>query len=95
MIKKFSIYFLFIFFLSNIANAETIKVDVNGLVCEFCAVTIEKNFRKKSSVASVNVDLESKKVTINVKEGSHISDQDVRDTIVNNGYNVVNIARNQ
>ena len=76
------------------ANAAIVTVDVNGLVCEFCAVTIEKNFNKKSDIVkSVKVDLTNKKVTLVFKEGKDISDVEITETIVNNGYNVVKITR--
>ena len=53
MFRKFITIFLFIF-LINISSvfAKKINVDVNGLVCEFCAVTIEKNFEKKDELKS-------------------------------------------
>lgn len=96
MVKRVIAILVVGFFVSNAAYATTVVVDVNGLVCEFCAVTIEKNFiKKKDSVEAVKVDLDSKKVTISLQEGKDISDDEVRETIVNNGYNVVAITREE
>jgi len=96
MIKKFIAAFILSFLITNISNAETITVDVNGLVCEFCAVTIEKNFNKKPEIVKlVKVNLNSKKVTIILQKEKNLSDEEVRDIIVNNGYNVVKINRSK
>ncbi|MFT4967403.1 MAG: copper chaperone CopZ [Candidatus Deianiraeaceae bacterium] len=73
--------------------AKTITVDVNGLVCEFCASTIEKVFKKKDEVESIKVDLESKIVTIDFKENQNLSNEIIKETILNNGYNVEKINR--
>lgn len=94
MFKKFITVFL-ITFLLNISNvlAKEVNVDVNGLVCEFCAVTIEKNFKKKDEIKEVKVDLDQKKVFLTFSDGKSLSDEVIKDTIVNNGYNVVKINR--
>lgn len=93
MFKKFITTFIFVLFFSGIANAKIITVDVNGLVCEFCASTIEKTFKKKNEVESIKVDLDTKKVTINFKENQSLSDEEIKEIILNNGYNVDKINR--
>lgn len=79
----------------NIKNilAQDVIVDVNGLVCEFCAVTIEKSFKKMKEINNVKVDLETKKLLINLKKDKNISNQEIIEIIENNGYNVVKINR--
>ena len=94
MIKKI-ITFLFInvFFL-NVSYAKNIVIDVNGLVCEFCAVTIEKAFlKKKDIVEKLIVDLGAKTVIVSLKDNQDLSDKELTDIVVNNGYNVVKITR--
>ena len=91
--KKFIITFSALFFFNFSLQAKEINVDVNGLVCEFCAFTIEKNFNKKDEVESVKVDLDSKKVKINFKDGQNLTNQEIKDIITNNGYNVIKINR--
>ncbi|MFT6106314.1 MAG: copper chaperone CopZ [Rickettsiales bacterium] len=95
MFKKFiSILALVLLFNTSLANAKMINVDVNGLVCEFCAFTIEKNFMKqKEIIEKVGVDLAAKKVFLNFKEGKDLSDEQITSIITNNGYNVVKINR--
>ena len=94
MLKKFITVFSLIFLINiSSAFAKEINVDVNGLVCEFCAITIEKNFKKKDEIKEVKVDLDQKKVFLIFKDGKDLSDKTIKDTIVNNGYNVVKINR--
>jgi copper chaperone CopZ len=94
MFRKFITVFSLIFLINtSSAFAKEINVDVNGLVCEFCAVTIEKNFKKKDEIKEVKVDLDQKKVFLTFKDGKDLSDKEIADTIKNNGYNVVKINR--
>jgi mercuric ion binding protein len=96
MIKKFIIIFHLLTF-ANITNASAkfITIDVKGLVCEFCAVTIKKNFMKKEQVKKVTVDLVNGKVFIDLKEGQNLSDQVISELIINNGYNLSKIIRDE
>jgi copper chaperone CopZ len=94
MFKKLITIFTFVFFINtSLANAKDVNIEVNGLVCEFCAVTIDKNFKKRDEVKEVKVDLELKKVFLSFKEGKNLSDEEIIHIITNNGYNVVKINR--
>lgn len=94
MFKKLVTIFSIIFFFNiSTLNAKTIDIDVNGLVCEFCAFTIEKTFKKKDEIKEIKVDLEAKKVFLTFKKGQDLSNKIIKETIVNNGYNVVKINR--
>lgn len=75
------------------AQAETIEASVNGLVCAFCATGIEKTFHKQPAVDTVNVDLESKRVTIGTKPGQTLADGKVTSLINDAGYSVTAIHR--
>ena len=75
------------------AAAEEVLVNVNGLVCGFCAQGIKKTLSKNDSVSDVEVDLEKKQVTVALKEGKTLSDDDVRQLITDAGYTVVAIER--
>jgi periplasmic mercuric ion binding protein len=74
-------------------NAGTIEMKVNGLVCAFCAQGIEKSFRKNPATADVVVSLEEKLVAIETKEGADLSDQVLRDTLTDAGYDIKAIER--
>ena len=74
--------------LSTVANADTIEMKVNGLVCGFCAQGIEKTLRKNPATADVFVSLENRLVAVATKEGQNISDDDLRKALVASGYDV-------
>jgi copper chaperone CopZ len=75
------------------ADAGTIEMKVNGLVCAFCAQGIEKTFRKNPTVADVVVSLEDRLVAVQTKDGTDISDQELRDTLTDAGYEIKSIER--
>ena len=77
------------------ANAGTIEMKVNGLVCAFCARGIEKTFRKNPVVLDVVVSLEDKLVAVETNEGTDISDQELRTTLMDAGYDIKSIERTQ
>jgi len=92
--KKIFIFIILLLTNNTFANNSKITIDVNGLVCEFCAVTIDKKFSKmKDIVKNVEVDLEKKKVFLEFSDGKNLSDQKITDIIRDNGYNVVKINR--
>lgn len=68
------------------------KVAVNGLVCDFCARALEKTFGKKDEVKAIDVDLDSKIVTIMFKDGQSLDDATLRQIITDSGYNVKGIT---
>ena len=77
----------------NKIENEVLTISVNGLVCDFCARSIEKLFSKKESVKSINVNLENMIITINLKKGKKLNDDIVRQVIKDSGYDVTEINR--
>lgn len=74
-------------------GGKHVHVTINGLVCDFCARSMEKVFSKKEPVSGVKVDLTSKVVTIDLKEGAALSDDDITSGITDAGYTIVKIER--
>lgn len=66
-------------------------VDVNGLVCDFCARALEKIFQKQDAVESIDVDLNKKMVTVVFKQGQKLTDQVITELIKQSGYSVKGI----
>ena len=96
VMKIFVILFFFAtnqsFALSN--NCKNIvNVDVNGLVCDFCARAIEKVFSKREEVAAIGVNLDKGKIEITMKNGKIITDDILRKLITDSGYDVVKINK--
>ena len=78
---------------SSSASARTVEMDVNGLVCAFCAQGIEKTLREFPATADVYVSLENRIVAIELAEGAGIDDATLRTAITDAGYTVVALRR--
>lgn len=72
--------------------ANTVRVEVNGMVCAFCAAAIEKSLTAMPETKGVYVNLGKKIVAIELKEGKSANLEAVRTQIRNAGYDVVNIG---
>jgi copper chaperone CopZ len=77
------------------AQAATIEMQVNGLVCAFCAQGIEKQLRKFPATADVIVSLEHKLVAVALKDGQEIPDTELRRALTNAGYTVKAVQRTE
>ena len=73
------------------ANFQTIKAEVNGMVCAFCAQGIERKMRSFRETRDVYVDLKNKVVAVELKDGQTLSHDTVRAAIKDAGYDVVSL----
>jgi copper chaperone CopZ len=78
-----------------LAKSNDLRVNVNGLVCDFCARALEKVFSKEEAIQGINVNLDTKIITINFKDGQSLSDENVTQLITDAGYKVENIQHVQ
>lgn len=76
---------------STPSMADTMTVDVNGMVCAFCAQGIEKKVRALSQTKDVYVNLDKKVVAIELKDKQTLTDDAVKILIKDAGYDVTNI----
>jgi copper chaperone CopZ len=76
-----------------LGRAATIEMDVNGLVCAFCAQGITKTLRGFPATVDVVVSLEKKLVAVSTKEGQDIADDELKRALTNAGYEVKAIRR--
>ena len=76
-----------------VVQSGDVHVSVNGLVCDFCARALEKTFGKQETVEGIDVNLESKVVTINFNDGQTLDDETITKLITDAGYNVEGIHR--
>jgi len=79
--------------LSVAASAKTIEMEVNGLVCAFCAQGIEKTLKGFPATDAVLVSLEHRLVAVALKDGADIGDAELRHALTEAGYPVVGIRR--
>jgi copper chaperone CopZ len=75
------------------ASAATVEMQVNGLVCGFCAQGIEKTLRRLPETADVYVSLEHRLVAVALKDGQDLTDAALRKALTDSGYTVVEIRR--
>ena len=84
--KKYTI------FLKGLISGEKIAlVNVNGMVCDFCARGIEKTFMKSGNVKKVDVDLEAGKVLIAYALGAKINFREIKEKITANGQTAIDM----
>lgn len=72
---------------------RTIEMQVDGLVCAFCAQGISKTLGKMPATQEVLVSLESGLVAVALKPGLDLADADLRSSLTEAGYSVKAIVR--
>ena len=80
---------------SSLASAKTIEMDVNGLVCAFCAQGISKSMKAFPASDGVFVSLEHRLVAVHLKDGQDIADAALRKAITDAGYKLVAVRRTE
>ena len=78
-------------FTQMVFATQTIKANVNGMVCAFCAQGIEKKLRALTQTQDVYVNLKQRVVAIELKEGTTLSTDKVKTIIKDAGYDVTSI----
>jgi cation transport ATPase len=76
-------------FISNINEGQIAIIDVNGMVCDFCARGIEKTFYKDEMVKKIKVSLESGKVLIAYSNDKKVSFEEIANIFLINGQTAV------
>ena len=77
----------------NKNDENIVYVSVNGLVCDFCARSIEKMFEKKEAVSRISVDLENMLITIFLRDNQKLNDETIIELIKDSGYDVTEVKR--
>ena len=76
-------------FLDGLNNTQLAVVNVNGMVCDFCARGIEKTFVKDKAVKRIDVDLQRGKVLIAYTKEKEIDFDEIKNKILANGQNAI------
>lgn len=77
---------------SNIGNGVTKLINVNGMVCAFCVDNLTKIFKKQAAVKDINIDLDHKLLTLQLKPGQDLSDDKISSLVKKAGYTVTKIV---
>lgn len=80
-----------ILFFSLATSAKEVKVTVHGMVCSFCTQGIKKKFSPEAAVEAVHVNLAQQLVTLTLKENQTISDERIKELILDAGFEVEKI----
>ena len=78
-------------FASGLKQVQIAIVNVNGMVCDFCARGIEKSFSKDMNLKKIDVDLSKGKVLLAYDLEKIISFDEIKKLIVENGQNATGI----
>lgn len=85
--KKF-VFMLIALSFSATGHAASIKAEVNGMVCAFCAKGIEKKLKALPQSQAVFVDLKKHIVVLELKENQAVPIDEFKAMIKDAGYDV-------
>jgi len=93
---------IFLALLTGLISAHTwstnYKIDVNGIVCEFCSFGVAKKLRKLDFIdpsqfdQGVKVDIENQRVYISFQEGQALDQETIFDAIKSGGYDPIKMT---
>ena len=97
MVVVFLLLILLTFCIGS-AYAKTIKIGGEGMVCDFCAQSIQKVFLRQAGVEKVDVNLDIGKVTVKMADvfqddEDGISDERIKQLFLDAGYSISKIER--
>lgn len=79
----------------TLVSAGTIKAEVKGMVCSFCAQGITTLFNEHEAIAKVTVSLTDSAVILEEAEGRTISDEEIKRIVRDSGFELVKIEREE
>ena len=74
------------------AKKNSVNVDVNGMVCDFCARGIEKTFYDDALVKRVLVSLETGKVLIAYDNAKKVDFGEIKNIFLSNGQSATGMT---
>lgn len=81
------------FLIAAPAFAENITIEVNGMVCAYCAAGIEQLFKEEDGVEKVHVDLEKSEVHVTTTREKTLSDARIGAIVEEAGYEAGSVIR--
>ena len=68
---------------------QQLNIEVNGLVCDFCARALEKVFKANPAVDEILVDLQNGLVQVELVSEGVLAEAKIEQMITDSGYNMV------
>lgn len=75
------------------AGPQRIDMIVLGLSCPFCAYGLEKKLKKVEGLIDIAIDFKTGKVRMEVRDGSKVSDERLKELVKDAGFEVKEISR--
>lgn len=72
-------------FIADLGTSQVVIIDVNGMVCDFCARGIEKTFYGDKLVKKVLVSLEKGKVLVAYDNAKRVDFGEIKNIFLSNG----------
>ena len=64
----------------------TVKVEVDGLSCPFCAYGLEKNLKEVDGVENIKIDVENAYVLLTISKDKAVKEETIRQNIKDAGF---------
>jgi hypothetical protein len=77
----------------EVVDIADISVGLNGLVCDFCSLALNKTFKKQDEVAGTYVDLDTKTLSVALADGKALDNDAIIKLVKKAGYSVTKITR--
>lgn len=77
----------------EVVEIADISVGLNGLVCDFCSIALNKTFKKQDAVRGTYVDLDTKMLSIALVDGADLANEEIVKLVEKAGYNATKIKR--
>ena len=71
-----------------------IQITVLGMSCPFCAYGVEKKLKKLDGVMELKVELASGLATLVMEDGTDVSNETLRETVKDAGFEAAKVTRN-
>ena len=68
-------------------------VRADGIVCDFCAQALNKVFLKNENIEKIDVSMDEGTVSVKIKDGATVTDEEIQKMIEWGGYDFVSIKR--
>lgn len=76
-------------------TVESVYMNVNGLVCDFCAQSIKKIFGKHDTVTDVDVSLKAGYIQVGFSKAGALDDAALTALVNDAGYALITISRTE
>lgn len=75
------------------AMAGSYTLEVNGLACQHCADSLEKQLQTLDGVQSVEFDLAAKRVEVATAEGKDLQQEQLEKAVKDSGFTLVKMDK--